>query len=266
MTNHPQRSPSDTRVLVTGASIGIGKELARVFARRGHPLVLVARNGTRLHQLAGELREQYKVAVDVVVQDLSLETSASALVQELKQRSLPISILVNNAGLDLYGRFADTDWSDDAGLLRVNLWTLTHLTKLLLADMQAQGYGRILNLGSTGSFIPSPLNAIYSATKAYVLSFSEAVAEELRGSGITVTTLCPGATRSEFHQRAGMERIRLLRFGSMEAGAVAEAGYRALMSGRRLVVPGWFNQAAVLAARLLPSSLMTRITKAMLSA
>ena len=263
MTDRQSRLPSEARALVTGASTGIGRELARVFAQHGHPLVLVARNGPRLHQLADELREQYKVAVDVLIKDLSLATTASELFQELNQKSLSINILVNNAGLDVYGDFVDTDWAEELRLLQVNLLTLTQLTKLLLKDMRAQGYGRILNLGSTGSFIPSPLNAVYSATKAYVLSFSEAVAEELRGSGVTITVLCPGVTRSEFHQRAGMERIRLLRFGVMEAGVVAEAGYQALMAGRRVVVPGWINQIQVLAARLLPSSVMTRIAKVM---
>jgi hypothetical protein len=265
MKNPQDRNPAQSRALITGASIGIGLELAREFARHGHPLVLVARSEERLRQLAGELHDQYQVPAEVFVKDLSTDSAAVELVQALEQAGLPIDILVNNAGFVVYGQFADTDWADEAQLLHVNMFALTSLTKLLVRGMRARGYGRILNLGSTGSFIPSPLNAVYSASKAYVLSFSEAIAEELRGSGVTVTVLCPGITRSEFHQRSGMEGVRLLRFGRMEARPVAEIGYRGLMAGRRVVVPGVVNQLLVIAARLAPASLVTRITKTMLS-
>jgi short-subunit dehydrogenase len=172
--------------------------------------------------------------------------------------------LVNNAGVDVYGYFYDTDWTQELEMIQLNLVSLTHLTKLLLADMRQQGFGRILNLGSTGSFVPSPLNAVYSATKAYVWSFSTALAEELRGTGITVTVLCPGATRTEFQERAHIENVRLMRFGVMEAVAVAEAGYRAMISGRRIEVPGLYSKTQVLLTRLLPNSLMVRMAKAML--
>jgi short-subunit dehydrogenase len=265
MTQSHNRTPTQTRALITGASIGIGLELAREFARHGHPLVLVARSEDRLRWLASELQSQYQVPAEVFVKDLSTETAASELVQALKEAGLSIDILVNNAGFVVYGQFADTDWAEEAQLLYVNLFTLTYLTKLLVKDMRLRGYGRILNIGSTGSFIPSPLNAVYSASKAYVLSFSEAIAEELRGSGVTVTALCPGITRSEFHQRSGMEGIRLLRLGRMEASAVARIGYRGLMSGKRVVVPGFVNQLLVGVVRFAPGGVVTRITKAMLS-
>jgi short-subunit dehydrogenase len=265
MKNPAGRNPAQSRVLITGASIGIGLELAREFARHGHPLVLVARSEDRLRQLAGELHDQYQVPAEVFVKDLSTETAASELVQALQQAGLSIDILVNNAGFDVYGQFADTDWAAEAQLLHVNLVTLTWLTKLLVRGMRERGYGRILNLGSTGSFIPAPLNAVYSASKAYVLSFSEAIAEELRGSGVTVTALCPGFTRTEFQQRAGMEGIRVLRLGMMEPGAVARYGYKGLMAGRGVVVPGVINQLLVLGARLGPASLVTRIARYMLS-
>ncbi len=265
MNNLQDLNPARSRTLITGASIGIGLELAREFARHGHPLVLVARSQDRLRQLAEELHAQYGVPAAVFVKDLSTETAAGELVQALQQAGLAIDILVNNAGFDVYGQFADNDWAAEAQLLHVNLFTLTWLTKLLVKDMRARGYGRILNLGSTGSFIPSPLNAVYSASKAYVLSFSEAIAEELLSSGVTVTALCPGITRSEFHQRAGMEDIRVLRLGRMEPDVVARIGYKGLMTGRRVVVPGIINKLMIWGARIAPSGLVTRITKSMLS-
>lgn len=253
-----------TTALITGASSGIGYALAKVFARNGHDLVLVARNQQRLSQLAGELRQEFTIATKVIPTDLSVSTSAQDLFGELQQESIRISLLVNNAGFDVYGNFCETDLTKELQMIQVNLVSLTQLTKLLLADMRQQRYGRILNLGSTGSFVPSPLNAVYSATKAYVLSFSEAIAEELQGSGVTVTVLCPGATKTEFHQRASIDNIRLLRFGVMEAATVAEIGYRAMMAGRRVVVPGLYNQVQVLFTRFLPRSVMARMAKAML--
>jgi short-subunit dehydrogenase len=257
-------TPSKTIALITGASSGIGYELAKVFSQHGHDLVLVARNRDKLLQLGEELRAAFGITVTVLAKDLSLPAAVPELVAELQQRAVRINFLVNNAGVDVYGYFYDTDWTQELEMIQLNLVSLTHLTKLLLADMRQQGFGRILNLGSTGSFVPSPLNAVYSATKAYVWSFSTALAEELRGTGITVTVLCPGATRTEFQERAHIENVRLMRFGVMEAVAVAEAGYRAMISGRRIEVPGLYSKTQVLLTRLLPNSLMVRMAKAML--
>ncbi len=256
--------PVRTTALITGASSGIGYELARVFAQNGHDLVLVARNRQRLSQLADELRDELGITAEVIAKDLSVATSAQEIFDELQQESIRIDILVNNAGVDVYGNFYETDMTTELQMIQLNLVALTQLTKLLLDDMRKHGYGRILNLGSTGSFVPTPFNAVYSATKAYVLSFSEAVAEELEGSGVMVTVLCPGATRTEFQQRANMEDVRLLRFGAMEPKTVAEIGYSALMAGKGIVVPGLFNKAQVLATRLLPRKVMVRIAKMML--
>ncbi len=253
-----------TTALISGASSGIGYELAKVFAQHGHDLVLVARNWDKLSQLAEELRAAYSITVTVLAKDLSLPAAVSEIVAELQQTDIRIDFLVNNAGMDVYGFFYDTDWTQELEMIQLNLVSLTQLTKLLLADMRGQGFGRILNLGSTGSFVPSPLNAVYSATKAYVWSFSAALAEELRGTGITVTVLCPGATRTEFQERAHIENVRLMQFGVMNAATVAEAGYRAMISGRRIEVPGLYSKTQVLLTRLLPTSLMTRMAKAML--
>lgn len=258
--NDTARAPA----LITGASSGIGYELAKVFARNGHDLVLVARNQDKLNRLAEDLRATYGLSVKVVAKDLSLPTVVPEIVAELRRADVQIGILVNNAGVDVYGYFYDTGWTQELQMIQLNLVSLTHLTKLLLAEMRQQGKGRILNLGSTGSFVPTPLNAVYSATKAYVWSFSMALAEELEGTGVTVTLLCPGATRTEFQKRANIENVRLLQFGVMEPATIAEVGYRATMSGKRVVVPGLYNKTQALLARLLPSRLIVRLAKAML--
>ena len=250
--------------LITGASSGIGSALAEDFARHGHNLVLVARNEDRLNQLRDRLHDQYGVAVQVIRKDLALESSAREVFEELQSRSIEVEILVNNAGMIVYGEFSNTDIGQELQMIRVNLLTLTQLTKLFLPMMIRRGRGRILNLGSNGSFAPSPLNAVYSATKAYVLSFSEAIAEELVGTGVTVTALCPPATRSELQKRAGMEHVRLLRRGVMAADAVAKAGYRGLMTGRRLVIPGLVNKITIFLIRFLPRRAVVSIAHRML--
>jgi short-subunit dehydrogenase len=255
---------SGSTALITGASSGIGYEFAKVFARNGHNLVLVARDRQRLDQLAHELRETSGVTVRVIVKDLSIATSAQEIFDELRRESVALDILVNNAGLIVYGNFYETEWAKESHMIQVNLVSLTHLTKLFVRDMVARGYGRILNIGSTGSFVPSPLNGVYSATKAYVLSFSEAIAEELEGTGVTVTALCPGATRTELQKRAHMDDVRLLQRGVMDAETVAQIGYGALMAGRRVAVPGLYNQLRILLTRFLPRTTMAKAAKAML--
>ncbi|MEW5958125.1 MAG: SDR family oxidoreductase [Chloroflexota bacterium] len=251
--------------LITGASSGIGYELSKLFAQDGYNLVLVARNEQRLQQLAGELTAKFDVWVKVMAKDLAIACSPAEIFAELEAESIQLDILVNNAGFQVYGPFLENDLAKELQMLQVNLLSLTQLTKLFLPGMIARGNGKILNVGSTGSFVPGPLNAVYCASKAYVLSLSEAMAEELAGTGVTVTALCPGATITEFHKRAQMEDVRLFKMGAMEAGPVAAAGYRALMAGRRIVVPGFQNRLLVLATRFLPRKLVTRIGKVVMS-
>jgi hypothetical protein len=255
---------SNLTVLITGASSGIGYELARVFAQNGHNLVLVARNVQTLNQLADELRAEFGIIAKVISKDLSVATAAQDIVDELSQTAVSVDILVNNAGFDVYGNFYETNLARELQMIQVNLVALTQLTKLLVGAMVNRRSGKILNLGSIGSFAASPLNAVYSATKAYVLSFSEAIAEELQGSGVTVTCLCPGPTRTEFQKRAQMGDIRLLRYGVMDADTVAQIGYRALMSGKRVVVPGLYNRIQILLLRLLPRVATVKLSKFML--
>jgi short-subunit dehydrogenase len=260
-----QEDVMKTTTLITGASSGIGYELSKLFARDGHNLVLVARSQQKLQRLADELEETFEVSVKVIVKDLSMPTSPDEIFAELERESIQVDVLVNNAGFQVYGPFAETDVVKEQQMVQVNLVSLTHLTKLLLPGMLKQGRGKILNVGSTGSFVPGPLNAVYCATKAYVLSFSEAIAEELEGTGVTVTTLCPGATRTDFITKAGMDDVRLFQGRIMDAATVAEIGYRALMEGRRVVIAGLGNKMQIFSARFLPRRMVARVAKNVMS-
>jgi len=245
--------------LITGASGGIGLELSRLFAAEGFDLVLVARNEDKLKALAADLARSCGIEVTVLAKDLSDPAGPEEIWSALQERSIQIDVLVNNAGYGTYGAFAERDLDEDMNMLQLNLVTLTHLTGLFLPGMVERGYGRILNVGSTGSFQPTPLMAVYGASKAYVLSFSEALAEELRGSGVQVTALCPGVTRTGFQARARVGRMRLVSGQAMTAQRVAEIGYRALMRGRALVVPGLVNLLMSFSSRLFPRFLVRRV-------
>jgi hypothetical protein len=247
--------------LITGASSGIGLELATLFAQNENDLVLVARNQERLETLATDLRSKFGVTVTVIAQDLAQPAAPEAIVRELQSQGIAVDFLVNNAGTQVYGPIQETDVSRQLALIQVNLIALTHLTMLLLPDMLKRGNGRILNVASTGGFAPAPLNAIYCATKAYVLSFSEAIARDLKHTGVSVTCLCPGPTRTDFAHRAGIEDIRLFRLSSMDACTVARAGYTGLMKGKTTVVPGLFNKLLVLSIRFTPRRMATYIGK-----
>lgn len=248
---HIQSMPTGRPVaLVTGASSGIGKELACLFAKDGYDLVLVARNRKMLESLAKVLHAEHQAVVKILVQDLAQPEAAQVIVDRLAQASIEIEVLVNNAGTQSYGEFAGAHLDGQLELIQVNAAALVHLTHLLLPGMIRKGGGRILNVGSTGSFAPGPLNAVYCATKAFVLSFSQALGAELAGSGVTVTTLCPGATETAFISRHGLQDVRIFR-KAMPAGRVAQVGYRALQRGRPLVVAGIGNQLQVLGFQLM---------------
>lgn len=248
-------------VLITGATSGIGYELSKIFAQNGYNLVLVARNKEKLGQIAQEIKDHFLVKVDIIQTDLSVTTAASDVFAELQDKSIHVDILVNNAGFNEYGPFYRTDLQKELQMIQVNLISLTALTKLLLPEMLHQKYGKILNVGSTGSFVPGPLNAVYCATKAYVLSFSEAIAEELRDTGVTVTTLCPGATKTEFAQRAQIEDIKLFQGNIMDPKQVAEEGYKALINGKTRVVAGFTNKLTVFSLRFTPRNMVTKMVK-----
>ncbi len=231
--------------LITGASSGIGLELSKQFARGGWNLVLVARREPQLRELAAALQTQ----TQIVVADLTLPMERQRLIETLCD--VPIDCLVNNAGFGDYALFADADWPKIEALLQLNIEALTHLTHAFLPPMIERRRGRILNVASTAAFFPGPGMATYYASKAFVLSFSEALATELENSGVRVTCLCPGATKSEFQERAGMNSSKLMESAMMSTEAVARAGYQATVRGRRLVIPGIMNTFLTLLPRVL---------------
>lgn len=244
--------------LITGASEGIGVELARQVAKDKRPLILTARSEDKLNALADELRPSVGDVV-VIPADLSKLEEADRLWSAATD-GREIDVLVNNAGLGAHDRFDADTWERELASINVNLLALTRLMKLAIPHMQAQGSGRILNVASTAAFMPGPNMAVYHATKAYVLSLSEAVAEEMRGTGITITALCPGATETAFFDAADMRDVRLLQMGSAaKASDVAALGWLQTRVGKRIVIPGVINKVFALLTRILPRSMVTRV-------
>jgi len=247
--------------LVTGASAGIGRELARILAREGHDLVLVARREPELTALGLELKEKYGADSRVITADLSKARAVQSLVKELGPEA-QIDVLVNNAGFGGHGAFVERDRDADLRQIAVNVTALTDLTRQLLPGMVARGRGRVLNVASTAAFQPGPFMAVYYATKAYVLSFSQALAEELAGTGVTVTTLCPGVTETEFQRVAGVEEVPLTKGPlSMSASAVAEAAYKGMARGRLVVTPGLHNKVGAQATRFTPRRVLLKVVR-----
>ncbi|MBA4368267.1 MAG: short-chain dehydrogenase [Desulfobacterium sp.] len=248
--------------LITGASEGIGYELVKLFAKDGYDCVLVARNKEKMDQLAGEVEKLYGIKTRVIAKDLSLPEAAQEIFDELKGAAVPVDVLVNNAGLGLYGDFAESDMDMNMHLIQVNLVSLTKLTWLFVPGMIARKSGKIMTVGSIASFAPSPRFCLYNASKAYVLYFSEALGEELKGTGVTVTCLCPGATRTQWHTRANSENIRLHQFSRMiDAKTVAELGYQALLRGKRLAIPGCDNNIAALFSKFAPRAVVLKFAR-----
>lgn len=248
-------------VLITGASSGIGEALAGVFASHGHNLVLVARSAGKLKRLASSLALEHEVDVHVRPADLSEPGSAQSLAGFMHQQEREIDILVNNAGVLEHGAFVDMPHEDIQNMVQLNVAGLTDLIAHFLPDMVARGSGRILNVASIASFMPIPSLATYAATKAYVLSLSEALAEELRGSGVTVTALCPGVTDTPLVDaaKAGSSRLKMPRLIVGDTHEVATDGYRACMKGTPVVVPGSLNLASTLGSRSIPKWLVRRL-------
>ncbi len=248
--------------LITGASSGFGVEFAKLFARDGYDVVLVARGAAKLEALAAQLRSRYGITATVLVQDLTDPAAAAALVAALDAAGIQVDTLVNNAGFATYGPFAEIGEDADLDLLKVNVLALTALTKRFLPGMLARRSGQILNVASTAAFQPGPLMAAYYASKAYVLFLSEALAEEVRGSGVTVTALCPGPSATGFQARAAMEESKLVSGRQiMDAVTVARVGYRAMQAGQAVVIPGWQNRLIALAPRFTPRAVMARLVK-----
>ena len=244
----------DNRVLITGASQGIGYEFAKLFAADGHHLVLLARDEKRLREIAAELQARHDVKVLVLPKDLAKPNAALEIFDELKRAQVQVTVLVNNAGFSVPGRFAEVDWQRHFDLLQVNITALVQLTHWFVKPMLARREGKILNVSSIAGFMPGPYQSIYYASKAFVHLFSQALAKELAGTGVTVTTVYPGLTKTQFHSRAGIQRPG--KFVMMSAATVARMGYRGMLAGRRTVITGWRNWALVSFASVAPTRLM----------
>jgi short-subunit dehydrogenase len=248
--------------LITGASGGIGYEFAKLFASDGYDLVLVDRQGQKLADIIDELERKYGIFVKPLVKDLSRSTAPDEIYAELKQASIRVDVLVNNAGFGTHGFFYETNLNTELEIIQVNAVCVTHLTKLFLSDMVRQGSGKILNIASIAAFQAGPLMAVYFATKAYVLSFSEAIANELEGTGVTVTVLCPGPTASGFQKAAAMEKTKIANpWGMMDSATVAKIGYLGLMANKTVVIPGTKNKILATSVRFAARKLVTKIVR-----
>lgn len=260
------RSTESKTALITGASGGIGADLAKIFAQEGYNLVLVARGKEAMQQLANELQAKHGTSSKILVKDLAVPSAPDEIYAELQRENIQIDVLVNNAGIGTHGFLHETPLESTLQMVQINMVALTHLTKLFVDGMVERKSGKILNVASTAAFQPGPLMAVYYASKAYVLWFSEALAEELNGTGVTVTALCPGPTRTGFQSRARMGEVSLatgktLRMMSSET--VAQAGYDGLMRGKTIVIPGLMNKTLAFSVRLSPRKLTAKIARAL---
>ncbi|MGA8429024.1 MAG: SDR family oxidoreductase [Candidatus Sulfotelmatobacter sp.] len=269
MTAQPNAQDAKTAVaakfqniLITGASGGIGYELAKLFARDRANLILVSRSVHKLAEVARELQSRFGCTVKTIALDLGTPAAAKFLFDQVQGEGIAIDILVNNAGFGAFGEFAQMAEQEIQGQIALNITALTQLTRLFLPPMMTRRRGRIMNVASTAAFQPGPLMAVYYASKAYVLSFSEALANEVNGSGVTVTCLCPGPTNTNFAKRAGNDNSRLFKkIGGMSAETVARDGYRGLVAGKIVVISGVQNWLAAESVRFAPRKMVTAISR-----
>ncbi len=247
--------------LITGASGGLGEEFARLCAADKSDLVLVARSADALSALAKELTKAHGIHAIVIAADLSDPESIERITKELTKKKLSITMLINNAGFGQYGLFAQSDAESLASMMDLNIKALTMLTRALLPEMIKRKHGRILNVASTAAFPPGPLMAVYYASKAYVLSFSVALSNELKGTGVTATCLCPGPTNTGFAMHAGLKKSRLFRGLLMQADDVARIGYKACLRGKTIIVPGFRNKFLIFGTRLISRPMAASIAR-----
>ncbi len=253
-----------TTALITGASNGIGLELAKIHASKGDNLVLVARNKSKLDELKAALETQYNVKVYTIGKDLAAPNAAQEVYDETTHQKIQIDYLINNAGFGDFGMFVATDWNKELQMINLNITTLTQFTKLYLQDMVKRKSGKIMNVASTAAFQSGPTMAVYYATKAYVLSFSEAIDNEVSEHGISVTTLCPGATESGFQAAAAMEESALVKGRKLPTSKeVAEYGYTSMMKGKTVAIHGFMNWIMANSVRFTPRALVVKITRKM---
>lgn len=248
--------------LITGASNGIGLELAKIHASKGGDLVLVARNKSKLDELKHELETKFNIKVYTIGKDLSAANAAKEVYDETSKQQIKIDYLINNAGFGDFGFFTETDWNKELQMINLNITTLTQFTKLYLQDMLKRKSGKIMNVASTAAFQSGPTMAVYYATKAYVLSFSEAVDNEVRDQGISITALCPGATESGFQAAASMEESNLVKGRKLPGSKeVAEYGYAAMLKGKTVAIHGFMNWIMANSVRFIPRSIVVKVTR-----
>ena len=248
--------------VVTGATSGIGLELARLLAQDGVNLVLVARRARELTQIAAELGGEYKIRAVSYVKDLSEPGAAQELILQIRDNEDPIDILINNAGFGDLGLFAESDFLRQTAMINLNVTSLVELSHLVLPSMLERGFGRILNVASLAGFVPGPLMSVYYASKAFVLHFSEALAIELDGSGVAVTTLCPGPVPTGFQEAAHVgDSTRMMKEASLDARTVARIGYEGMARGKTIVIPGWRERLIPFSLRLTPRRMAARIAR-----
>jgi len=255
---------SRSTALITGASSGIGAELAKLCAAGGYDVVLVARRAAQLEKLAADLVARHSIDARIVTADLSGEAAPDEIARTLNGRTL--DVLINNAGFGVHGPFSRTDWAEERRLIEVNMIAPVRLSKIFLPLMLERGSGRILNVASTAAFVPGPLMAMYYASKSFLVSFSLAVAREVKGTGVSVTVLCPGPTRTEFGDVAGLQSSRLFQGPSMSAEAVAREGFDAMLAGKDEVIAGARNRWLILGTRLAPRRMLAAMAQRLNSA
>jgi uncharacterized protein len=249
--------------LITGASSGIGLELAKLFATDDYDLVLVARSEEKLNNLAEEINREYTVHCAVIATDLSFPRSPREIWEELDEKKIQVDVLVNNAGFGTHGKFAELDLERELNMIDLNVHALTELTGLFLPSMIEKGSGKILNVASTAAFQPGPLMATYFASKAFVLNFSEALANEVKGTGVTVTCLCPGATKTNFESTSGNSNL-FAKTTLATAESVATEAYSALMKGKTTIITGWKNNVLIFLNRFAPRKVVTHVVRNMM--
>jgi short-subunit dehydrogenase len=254
-----------TTALITGASNGIGLELAKIHASKGGNLVLVARNKSKLDELKTELEKQFNVSVYTIGKDLSNPQSAQEVYDETKERNIEVDYLINNAGFGGFGMLDETEWNKELQMINLNITTLTLFTKLYVQDMVKRRSGKIMNVASTAAFQPGPTMAVYCATKSYVLSFTEALSNEVSGKGITITALCPGATDTGFQAAGGLAESELFKDKKLPtAKDVAEYGYRAMINGKTVAIHGVLNYLLSNSVRFIPRDMVLKVARKML--
>lgn len=251
--------------LITGASNGIGLELAKIHASKGGDLVLVARNKFKLDEIKIELEKQFKISVYTIGKDLSLTNAAQEIYDETNKENIQVDYLINNAGFGDFGMFAETEWNKELQMINLNITSLTHFTKLYLQDMVKRRSGKIMNVASTAAFQSGPTMSVYCATKAYVLSFTEAISNEVIDKGITITALCPGATETGFQAAGGLDDSKLFKDKKLPtAKEVAQYGYASMMKGKIVAIHGIMNYIMSNSIRFIPRSLVLKISRKML--